>query len=310
MGQYLVKNFMLYNWNIIGHERQLNALEKDVKDGNLSHAYLFAGPSKVGKFTVAKKLAHILQCPNNFCHTCSICKQVEKGCHVDTIEMKNDGESIKIELIREIIMRLNMTSNSNYKIFLAEDIERMTNEAANCLLKTLEDPPPQVIFICTTTNVREVLPTIVSRMRILRFRSFSEKFLQQSLSPFFPDADTETLKQVSALSLGKSGQAFKLMRDGELLSYFRKLYNDVLRLLSTDTVAEKFAYVKDIVDDPKLTEDFLDVLLHILRNRLISDRSANHVAIIKNLVDAERTIFLLKKNVNARIALENLMLSL
>jgi DNA polymerase III subunit delta' len=301
---------MLYKWNIIGHEKQLVALERDIKDKALSHAYLFAGPEKVGKFTVAKKLAHILQCPNNFCHTCPTCKQITKGGHPDTIEMRNDGSSIKIEHVRDLISRLHMTTSSNYKIFLAEDIERMTPEAANCLLKTLEDPPPQVIFICSTTNVRVVLPTIVSRMRIIKFRSFSDSFLKHSLGSFFPEADEETLKQVAALSMGKSGRAFKLMRDGELLSHFRKIYNDVLRLLSTETVSEKFSYVKEIFDDPRLTSDFLDVLLHVLRNRVISDRDHDKSVCLKNIETVQSTMSLLKKNVNARIALENLMLSL
>lgn len=301
---------MLYKWDIIGHEAQLNALERDIKSGNLSHAYLFAGPEKVGKFTVAKKLAHILQCSNNFCHTCNVCKQVDKGCHADTIEMRNDDESIKIEQIRDLIVRMNMTSDSNYKIFLAEDIERMTPEAANCLLKTLEDPPPKVIFICTTTSIREVLPTIVSRMRILQFRNFSEKFLQNALAEFFPEAEKDALRQVASLSMGKSGRAFKLMRDGELLSYFRKLYNDVLRLLSTETVSERFLYIKEIFEDPALTRDFLDVLLHILRSRLLSDQNPDKDFLARAIAQVQNTSSLLKKNVNARIALENLMLSL
>jgi len=301
---------MLYKWNVIGHEKQLVALERDIKDKSLSHAYLFAGPEKVGKFTVAKKLAHILQCPNNFCHTCPTCKQITKGGHPDTMEMRNDGTSIKIEQVRDLIARLHMTTSGNYKVFLAEDIERMTPEAANCLLKTLEDPPPQVIFIFTTTNVREVLPTIVSRMRIVKFRNFSDSFLSHSLKSFFPEADEETLKQVAALSMGKSGRAFKLMRDGELLSYFRKLYNDVLRLLSTETVSEKFSYIKEIFADPKLTSDFLDVLLHVLRSRVIADRGHDKALCLRNIETVQATMSLLKKNVNARIALENLMLSL
>lgn len=268
---------MLYKWGVIGHETQLSALENDIKSGNLAHAYLFSGPEKVGKFTVAKKLAHILQCPDNYCYTCNVCKQIEKGGHSDTIQLRGDDEAIKIEQIRDIIARLNMTANSNHKIVLAEDIERMTPEAANCLLKTLEEPPPKVVFICTTTNIREVLPTIVSRMRVLRFRNFSEKFLINAMTKEFPDTDTEAIEQVCSLAMGKSGQAFKLLRDGELLSHYRTLYNDILRLLETETVSERFSYIQGIYEDPKLTRDFLDVLLHVLRSRMLSEHNIDKI---------------------------------
>ncbi|KKT19207.1 MAG: polymerase III, delta-prime subunit protein [Candidatus Peregrinibacteria bacterium GW2011_GWA2_43_8] len=94
---------MLYKWPIIGHEEQLKRLEADLKNGHLAHAYIFVGPDKVGKFLVAKTLAGILQCPNNYCRSCPTCVQVMKGVHLDTIEMRDDGESIKIERVRALI---------------------------------------------------------------------------------------------------------------------------------------------------------------------------------------------------------------
>jgi DNA polymerase-3 subunit delta' len=105
---------LMYNWNIIGHKKQLELIEEDIKSDRLSHAYLFTGPSSVGKFAIAKMMVNILQCPHNLCRTCPTCIQLSKGSHPDTIVLDDDGESIKIEQIRDIIARLNMTKQANY----------------------------------------------------------------------------------------------------------------------------------------------------------------------------------------------------
>ena len=132
---------MIYDWNIIGHKKQLEMLESDIESGSLAHAYLLCGPGHVGKYTVAKKLASILQCENNFCGKCPTCIQIRKGQHLDTMEFENNREALKINQIREVIARCNMSSQSKYKIIILQSIGRMTTEAGNALLKTLEEPP-------------------------------------------------------------------------------------------------------------------------------------------------------------------------
>ena len=134
---------MKYNWSIIGHEKQLSQLENDISSGSLSHAYLLAGPNSVGKHTVAKKMAGILQCENDFCHKCNTCIQVEHGSHVDTLVFKDDKNSLKILEVRGLLEKAMMTAQARYKIFIIQSIERMTTEAANSFLKVLEEPPPR-----------------------------------------------------------------------------------------------------------------------------------------------------------------------
>ena len=82
-------SFMLYKWGVIGHIKQLEKLEKELLEGNLSHAYLFSGPADLGKFHIARTLSNILQCQNNFCHVCEDCRKVSKGIHPDVIEMRD-----------------------------------------------------------------------------------------------------------------------------------------------------------------------------------------------------------------------------
>ena len=172
---------------------------------------------------VARVLAGILQCENNYCHTCPTCIQIEKGGTPDTVELEDDGESIKIGAVREIIARLNMTGNSRYKIVLIKNCGRLTEEAANCLLKTLEEPPPNTLFVFTATNKAEVCPQL-----FLAWRSFVLKTSRchfEKISPGkFPEVDDETLNEIIFLSLGRCGKALKLLNNPELFAEQRELY--------------------------------------------------------------------------------------
>lgn len=300
---------MHYHWNIVGHETLLHSLENDMQHENLAHAYLFSGPEKVGKYIVAKKMAHILQCPNNFCHECPTCIQIEKGCHPDTIEFVDDGESIKIEQIRGVIDQLQMTAPSHYKIFLAEKIERMTLEAAHCLLKTLEEPPEKTIFLFTTASLKNLLPTIVSRMRILNFHHCPEDILQQRIAEEYPDTDQETLRQVSRFALGKPGIAFRLLRDPQLLSLYRRMYQDILHFFESEYIFNRFCYVQELVEDPTKIDHFLDILTHLCRSRMLENplNKSKFPGILERISGTRSA---LKRNANKKLALEGLMLSL
>ena len=300
---------MIYNWNIIGHDKQLKMLEADIESGNLAHSYLLYGAGHVGKYTVAKKLASILQCENNFCGVCPTCIQIRKGIHLDTMEYENNKEALKIDQIREIISRCNMSSQSRYKVVVLQSIGRMTVEASNALLKTLEEPPGRTLFIMTTSNVQEVLPTILSRSRLIKFHLFSTEFLANKLRELYPESTEETINQVAKLSLGRAGRALDLMNQPEMLAYFLKLYKDTLYLLDTDNIVEKFEYVENLVEDEKMKNDFLNVMTHVLRNKMLeANPGRERKGFIEMAAKVQEAFILLKKNVNARLVLENLML--
>ncbi len=300
---------MQYNWSIIGHEKQLQEIEEDFLSGNIAHAYLLAGPNSIGKYTVAKKMAGILQCYNNFCHTCPTCIQIQKGCHIDTIEMRDDKESIKIEEIRNLIDRLNQTAQTKYKILLIQTIERMTREAANSFLKILEEPPSKTIFILTSNNIRDVLPTVLSRVRIIKFSTVSVNYLVKKLTELYPDYDKQALQNVALFSMGKTGKAVHLIESPEALAAYQKVYYDVQNFLERKNIVDRFAYVEDILNDDSQVELFLSMLSHVLRSKLLQ-REKDSGKFINNLLKIEEAGILLKKNVNPRLTLENLMLVL
>ena len=305
---------VLYNWKIIGHQKQLLELESDLKTNNLAHAYLFAGPEQIGKFAIAKNLAHILQCENNFCHNCSICMQIEKGYHADTIELHDNGESVKIEQVREVLVRLNMTTPGNYKILLVQNIERMTPEAANALLKTLEDPPPRVKFLLTTSNLKALLATIISRVRLYKFNHLAEAEVLAILKNLQPQRPAEELETITALALGKASKALLLLENEALLNSSKTMYNDLWRLLEKRDRPAEFAYIGEIAKDDQQVKDFLDVFLAVLRKQLLKQSAVNDLtgATKTSLIiqKVHQTHELLKRNVNTRLVLENLMLAL
>ncbi|MDP2642756.1 MAG: AAA family ATPase [Candidatus Peregrinibacteria bacterium] len=299
---------MKYNWSIIGHSKQLSVIESDILNGNLFHAYLLAGPNSVGKNTVAKKMAGILQCSNDFCHACPVCLQVEKGGHLDTIEMIDDKESIKIDDVRKIIERCNMTRQANYKIFLIQTIERMTVEAANSFLKMLEEPPERTIFILTTNNIRAVLPTIISRVRVMNFAAVSSGYLEKKLRELYPDHDEDIIKKVSLFSLGKTGKAVNLMENPEELANYIKIYNEVMFFLQYRNIADRFSYVNDLAEDEGKIETFVSILSNVLRSKILDGENTEEH--IKTVLKIDEAMTLIKKNVNLKLVLENLMLSL
>lgn len=305
---------LVYNWNILGHKKQLKFIEEDIKSGNLAHAYLFSGPSSVGKFSIARRFVNIMQCPNNLCNECPTCKQIQSGNHPDTIVLKEKDESIKIEQIRDIIQRLQMTKQAKYKILLIKGAERLTPEAANCLLKTLEEPPPNTFIIMTTSSIREILPTIISRVRIIKFTAYSQKFLEEKLAEMYPDKDADVIKQVSSLAIGKSGKAIKLLQNSELLASYLNMYNVLCEFLEDKPVYKKFQVIGDILNENDNAYEFLDIFTHLVRSRLhqgiavdtIDQSKKEHL--VDLLSEIQNTRSLLKRNINARLALENLAL--
>lgn len=301
---------MKYNWSIIGHEKQLQMIEQDLESGNLAHAYLLSGPNSVGKFTVAKKLAGILQCKKDFCHQCNDCVQVEKQTHLDTIFLKGK-ESIKIENIRKIIERLNMTRQSRYKLLIIQSVERMTLEAANSFLKILEEPPPQTIFLLTTNNLHRILNTILSRVRIIKFRHSSYNYISSKLKELYPLAEEETLNKVCLFAMGKTGKALHLMENPDSLADYLHLYNTIQGFLMNDNISDRFAYVQELLSEEGDLETFLSILTHVLRSKLLEEKSCSlRENYVKNLLNIEEASVLLNKNVNSKLVLENLMLSL
>ncbi|PIQ78366.1 hypothetical protein COV82_01225 [Candidatus Peregrinibacteria bacterium CG11_big_fil_rev_8_21_14_0_20_46_8] len=304
---------MFYNWNLIGHEKELALLERDIRSGSTSHAYLFVGPKKIGKFRVARSFATILQCPDNYCKKCPTCIQIEKHGHPDTIEFKDTGETLKIESVRTLIERLSLTSQSNYKIVLMESIDRLTLDAANALLKILEEPPPKTLFILTAESLRRVLPTIVSRVRRITFTMPPQEKVKTALDTMFPEIDSELRANALFLSQGRSGHAIQLLQNPEALQELLDMYRHIQFLDENASIATRMNTVQDLVKEKETNklETFLPLCAHYFRQKMLSTKNSavqlKTIAILKQL---DSITELMQRNVNTRLLLEHFMLSL
>jgi DNA polymerase III delta prime subunit len=157
----------------------------------------------------------------------------------------------------------------------------------------------------TTNSPREILPTIISRVRMIKFTGYSENFLFEKLKPLYPEIDDETLAQVCSLSLGKSGKAIKLLQNANLLASYRTMYNILCEFLEDKPLYNKFKAIEEVIENGTENE-FLDVFTYLVRNRMYRSSGKKHF--IELLKEIEETKKLLKRNINTRLALENLAL--
>ncbi|MCD6500738.1 DNA polymerase III subunit gamma/tau [bacterium] len=161
---------------IVGQEHVVRTLSNAISSGMVSHAYLFAGPRGVGKTTLARLLAKAVNCKNRKegeaepCNQCDSCAEINQGNAIDLIEI--DAASNRgIDEIRDLREGIRFVpTKSKYKVFIIDESHQLTREAANALLKTLEEPPSHAIFVLATTEAHKMIPTIVSRCQRFDFR--------------------------------------------------------------------------------------------------------------------------------------------
>lgn len=306
---------MLYAWNLIGHKKQLFALENDLKQGGTSHAYFFHGPAQIGKFTAAFLMAKIILCSHHFCHRCQDCKSLELGIHPDFILMKDEGATIKIDEIRDLISKIHLTPQGKLRVVLIENIDRMPTEAQNAFLKTLEEPPENTMFILTSSEPKKVLPTIVSRVRSLEFSIIGDDELKAALKTRFPKV--ESIDEVIQISQGKPGLAISLLEHPLKMYEYREFFYQLEGFLKNNDLISKFAFVDAIEKDPEKIELFIDIMAALLRkmaeNKVTHNEGGNAASydltkIYELFEKLMETRYLISRNVNKKLVLENFFL--
>lgn len=206
---------------IIGHDYPKSLLGRLLQTGLLPHAYLFEGPDGIGKRRMALEFAKALNCErtagndafNGACDQCPACRRVNSGNHPDVVQVTSSGVFIKIEQIREIQAAIFLKPfMGRKKVYLIDEADRMNQEAANCFLKTLEEPPADSILILITSRPFALLPTIVSRCQRLRFQPLTSMQVEQYLVSKRGLAG-EDAKMLAVISLGRLGMALEASVD-------------------------------------------------------------------------------------------------
>ncbi len=212
-------------WGLVGQERAVAALTGALAAGRAAHAYLFVGPERVGKHTLALKLAQALNCEGEEppCDGCEPCRRIAAGIHADvqtvTVEEAEEDErrkGIHVSQIRELQRVTSLKPfQGRSRVVIIDPADEMNVSAQNAFLKTLEEPPPQVVFVLVTADESRLLPTIRSRCRRLELRLPSVADVETALRE--RDVDEEQARLLARLSAGRIGWALEVAADPSLL---------------------------------------------------------------------------------------------
>ena len=231
---------------IMGQTHVTTILHRAMSINHIAHAYLFCGPRGTGKTSTARILAKALNCtsPNNGepDNQCDLCQSINEGTAMDLIEI-DAASNRSIDGIREISEKIHFSpAIGKFKIYIIDEAHMLTDQASNAFLKTLEEPPPHVIFILCTTEAHRILPTILSRCQRHDFRRLQNQDMINQLASIASkekfSIDSEALKTISRQSFGSLRDAENLLEQ-IVISYGNDITNDhvtdMLGLITTET---------------------------------------------------------------------------
>ena len=328
-------------WLTFGHKRAVAALERAWKSGRLAHAYLLVGPRQVGKMTLALDLARMVNCLGQVqpCGDCAQCRRVTDRLHTDVQVLGVDLEdgqrrtAIGIDQIRQAQRDASLKPfEGRYRIFVIDGAEHLTEEAANSLLKVLEEPPEQVVIVLVASDAGTLLPTIVSRCHQIELRPLPVPELAHELESR-RGLDPVDAERLARLSGGRVGWALEALSRPDLLELREEKLSIVERTVH-GALEERLAYSAKLAGafstDRALALDELSLWLDWWRDallvsegvaELVTNRSRSEAltqvaqALPASLIGSaiglvRQTMEDLERNVNPRLALDDLMLAL
>ena len=227
-------------WQVIGQDRILSLLKRSLETGILAHAYLLVGPAHIGKMTLAVNLAMALNCqqPEPPCGECPSCRKISAANHPDVrvISLLKNGETteaklISIDQIKDMQHDANLPPfEGEHKVFIIDGAEMMSVDAANCLLKTLEEPVEKVTFVLLTTNDKLLPETVVSRCQRLELRPLAAEEVAAALT-IQAGADEARARLLAVLSRGCPGWALTAADDESLLEHRNESLDRIIEIL-------------------------------------------------------------------------------
>lgn len=249
--------------DIIGHKNITSFLEKSLKNDEVSHAYLFYGPAHLGKRTTAEIFAEqilgrtILNHPDVY----SVARERNE-------KEEKLNKNISVAQIRELERKLSLSSFLNsYKIGMIEEAETMNDEAANSLLKTLEEPTPKTVIILLSTSAAALPATIVSRCQLLKFLPVSQEKIYNHLLTL--GANRDEAREIAGISWGKPGVALDFWQNraaeagtGAVAEYLGKT-KEIIEMMNSKTMAERMKIFDCVLGEEK-GEDLIGSLNKIL----------------------------------------------
>lgn len=321
--------------DIIGHEMIKDHFQKAIEYHKVSHAYILSGEQGMGRKMLAKAFAMTLLCEKSDkepCMECHSCKQILSGNHPDVIWVTHEKlNSIGVDDIREQINDTIQIKpySSAYKIYLVDEAEKMTVQAQNALLKTIEEPPAYAIIILMTTNEETFLPTILSRCIKLKLKPLKDQTISSYLTESMGISENQA-DVFATFARGNLGKAIHLASSEE----FKLLYREVLTLLKNVKemdIAMLLDYIKKMQEENLILDECLDFMQLWYRDilmykvtkdmnclifkeeytavsRLCQNSSYEGLEAVLNAIDKAKAR--LAANVNTELALELMLLTM
>jgi DNA polymerase-3 subunit delta' len=325
-------------WDIVGHAHAIHTLRRTLASQRVRHAYLFTGPEHIGKTLLARRFAQTLLCtggpdlrraPLDPCQVCLSCRKVLHDNHPDIhyIARPRDRQFILIDQVRALQSdAVRKTLEGRRNIFVIEGMHEMNLQAANCLLKTLEEPEPDVILLLTAPDPGLLLPTILSRVQQIPMHLLSSEQIRQALLARWHVAG-EDATLISALAAGRMGWAVQAVEKEDLLAEREAQLETLTRLPMLDRV-QRFDLAQRLCSESEKLKGILELWLlwwrdllftghncpelvvnvdmrPLLQNQATSISPLESLSMIRRIL---RTLEILDQNVNARLALEVLLL--
>ena len=318
-------------WQVVGHKWAVDLLKRALASGRVAHAYLLTGPPQIGKRSLALNFAQALNCLDEEkpCGQCLACSKIAHGNHPDVQIIEGEGGTLKIDQMRTLRHEAALSPlEGHWKVYIIRQMEQATTEAANCLLKTLEEPPSNVILMLTASEAEALLPTIVSRCQVLNLRPLATETVQASLQERW-GVDAERAQLLARLSGGRLGWAVAASQNDAILEQRERHLNEMMALMGQGRV-ERLEYAQQLSRNPEAAPGLLYLWLSWWRDLLLAT-SGSSVGVtnvdredtlstqaqryslgqVRDFVEALRTAaWRLERNANTRLTLEVLMLSL
>lgn len=259
---------------LYGNEKAKNLIGRDILGKCQHHAYIFEGPKGSGKHLLAKEMAKALLCLQTDagflpCGTCTHCRKIDASSYTD-ISYVNSGDkaTVSVESVREALATLYYAPDEgDYKVYIFEDADKMTVQAQNALLLSLEEPPAYAVFILLTTDAAALLETVRSRAMIFSMELFSKDavfaYLQNCTS-----APEQQLRQAAAASGGVIGTAKTILSGEANTATLPDAAGDFISLLCTGTVADALIYCSQIKYSRPQLDVFFIYAMSAVRDRI------------------------------------------
>ena len=287
---------------IIGNDIIKEQLKKSINNNQISHSYLFVGIEGIGKKMLATELAKAILClnDNKYCNNCKSCVEFDGNNNPDFLYIEPDGNSLKIEQIREMQRKIvEQPIISTKKVYIIDDADTMTREAQNCLLKTLEEPPEFANIILIGSNESSFLSTIKSRCTIIKFNPISDEQVKGYIKEKYELP--EISESIILASSGSIGKAEILKDKQELFSSIDKVINNIEQMDLIDTLKNA-----DIIY--KSQEDKQDILEYI--NIILFKKAKQNQKYLSCINIVEDTKKRLRANSNYNMTIDNMIMTI